>query len=142
MTDAAMDPPRDGFVVGLARSGATRPFWDGLARGQLRLPRCLACGSLFFPPRRLCPQCWSEDIDWESSTGRGHLYAVTTVHVPFEPDAQVPLTVALVDLEEGVRMAGVLDPYDSGFQVGDRLEIDFPDDPASTLPVFRRADGA
>ena len=138
--DPSSDLSETGGVAGLARSDATAPFWDALANGELRVPHCCACDRHFFPPRRWCPHCWSDRLTWERSAGRGLIYAVTTVHVPFNPGARVPSTVALVDLEEGVRMAGALEPADGGFRVGDDVEIAFHDDPTSTLPVFHRAE--
>jgi uncharacterized OB-fold protein len=32
-----------------------KPFWNGLREGKLLLPRCGACGHVFFCPRILCP---------------------------------------------------------------------------------------
>jgi uncharacterized protein len=127
-----------GFVAGLARSEATVPFWEGLASGELRLPRCQRCDERFFFPRRWCPLCWSTDLGWEQVRGGGEIYAVTTVHVPFDPSRQVPMSVALVELDEGVLLTAVLDPPDGSFAVGDRVEIAFLGDPAADLPVFRR----
>ena len=34
---------------------ATAPYWEAAARHELVLPRCDACGLVFFPPRELCP---------------------------------------------------------------------------------------
>ena len=28
----------------------TQPYWDGVAAGELRLPRCTDCGNAYFPP--------------------------------------------------------------------------------------------
>ena len=39
-----------------------KPFWDGLREGKLRLPRCGACGHVFFYPRILCPKCQTRDM--------------------------------------------------------------------------------
>jgi uncharacterized OB-fold protein len=125
------------FVSALARSEATQPFWAGLAAGELRLPRCIDCNRLFFYPRRCCPYCWSQNLTWERSSGRGRVYAATVVHVPFDPDVQVPMSVALVDLDEGVRVACRFEPAGTQPAVGDLVELVFPDEPAETLPAFR-----
>jgi len=138
MTPEASFPATDtGPVAGLARSEATAPFWSALAAGELRIPRCSVCDRRFFPPRRWCPSCWSEDLVWERADGRGRVYAVTTVHVPFDPSMTVPATVALIDLEEGVRIVGRIDPVGDEYLVGSPVVITFADDPATELPVFR-----
>jgi uncharacterized OB-fold protein len=126
-------------VAGLARSAASQPFWDGLAAGELRLPYCRRCEEMFFYPRPFCPRCWSEDIVWRPAAGSGTVYAVTTVHVAFDPTLPVPYAVALVDLDEGVRLPGRVEPNDAGVAVGDRVQLTFGADPAGTLPIFRPA---
>lgn len=128
-----------GPVAGLARSAATQPFWDGLAAGELRVPRCEACGQLFFYPRPICPRCWSEEVGWLAAGGGGTVYAVTTVHVPFDPSLEVPYAVAIVDLDEGVRMPGRLAPAAAEVAVGDRVRVAFGADPALSLPTFEPA---
>ena len=71
-----------------------------LEEGELGFQRCGDCSSAVFYPRVLCPFCGSASLLWETSSGRGTVYATTAV---FRRDAQ-PYNVALVDLEEGFRM--------------------------------------
>jgi uncharacterized OB-fold protein len=124
----------------LARSAASRPFWAGLAEGELRLPYCPACDAVFFYPRPACPRCWSEDITWRPAPLHGTVYAVTTVHVAFDPSLDVPYTVALVDLDAGVRLPGRVEAGDeTTVAVGDRVQLCFASEPAEALPVFRPA---
>ncbi len=86
----------------------TRPFWEGCLQGKLLLQRCDACSGFRFPPSESCPNCGSERVSWVGSTGRGKVFSwiVVTHPVPREIyAADVPYVVALVELEEGVRMA-------------------------------------
>ena len=82
------------------------PWWEGVARGELRYQFCLDCQKAFFYPRTVCPNCLSEKVEWRVSSGRGEIYARTVVRRG--PGAsfarRVPYVVALVDLEEGFRM--------------------------------------
>ncbi|MFH5926336.1 Zn-ribbon domain-containing OB-fold protein [Roseomonas xinghualingensis] len=84
----------------------TAPFWEGAARGELRLQRCAACGQAQFPPRAICVHCHAPAPAWEAASGRGRLVSHTRVHRPpspaFKPD--LPYVVALVALEEGPRI--------------------------------------
>ncbi|WP_214325619.1 Zn-ribbon domain-containing OB-fold protein [Nonomuraea sediminis] len=83
----------------------TRPFWDGAAAGQLRIQRCLACERHYFYPRPGCPRCGSDQVEWVTASGRGTLYSYVINHRPapgFEDET--PYAIAVVELEEGVRM--------------------------------------
>jgi uncharacterized protein len=83
----------------------TAPFWEAARQGRLVLPRCLDCGRRHFYPRAICPHCMGGSLEWVEASGRGSVHSFTVVHRPpsgFEDD--VPYVVALIDLEEGVRM--------------------------------------
>jgi len=61
---------------------------------------------LVWYPREFCPYCGSDGVTWMTLTGRGHIYSCTVVRRAPHPaftDA-VPYAVAVVELEEGVRM--------------------------------------
>jgi uncharacterized protein len=92
-------------VVPIVTDAESRPYWDGLAAGELRIQRCSACGRAVFYPRAVCPHCFAGELTWIRAAGTGTVYAYTTVHrAPGGLATQVPYPVALVDLEEGVRM--------------------------------------
>ena len=94
----------------------TAPFWDAAKRGELVLPHCRTCSTVFFYPRELCPECLSSDLDWVTASGRGRVYSYTIVHQPAHPTfrADSPYVYAIVQLDEGVRMvSNVVDcPHD------------------------------
>ena len=83
-----------------------QPFWDATRDRRLVLPWCTECERPFWYPRPVCPRCLRPDIDWRQASGRGEVYAVSVMHRPGNPTMQgrVPYAVALVDLEEGVRI--------------------------------------
>ena len=76
--------------------------------------RCAACGTLTFPPKQHCPDCWSDDMNWTELSGQGILYARTTIHAAATQFRdEVPFSVGIVDLEEGVRLVtGLIDDPD------------------------------
>ncbi|WP_396445239.1 Zn-ribbon domain-containing OB-fold protein [Actinomadura sp.] len=86
------------------------PFWEGLRRGVLLLPRCEACRTFFFYPRALCPSCGSRRLTWEESSGRGTLYTFCMHFRSQVPGLQsaTPFATCLVDLAEGPRVMGYL----------------------------------
>ncbi|TDC93601.1 Zn-ribbon domain-containing OB-fold protein [Nonomuraea deserti] len=83
----------------------TQPFWDGTAAGELRIQRCQTCARHYFYPRPSCPHCGGDQVEWVRASGRATLYSYVINHRPapgFEDDA--PYAIAVVELEEGVRM--------------------------------------
>lgn len=82
----------------------TKPFWEGLDDGVLRTTRCDECGYMTFPPKPICPHCWSKNVQWVDLAGRGVLYTYTEVSAaPAMFADETPYVLCLVDLDEGVR---------------------------------------
>ena len=101
----------------------TAPFWAGTAEGKLLIQRCPDCGTSRFYPRLVCPNCMSDRIEWTEASGRGRVYSFTVVHRPppaFKQEA--PYVIAIIELEEGVRMMS-------------RLRIDPPESARIDMPV-------
>lgn len=119
-------------------SEVSEPYWRGLSEGRLMIPVCHACGRTFFFPRRWCPHCWSPEIGWAAATGRGTVYSACMVNIAFDGRSadEVPYAVALVDLDEGIRIPGRLHPSDMAATAGQSVTIVFGDDPTRTLPVW------
>ncbi len=120
--------------------GEARAFWDGCARHELMLQRCRACGRPQFYPRTLCRSCWSTDLEWIRSPGEGSVYTFTVVHrAPTEAfQAMTPYVVALIELDEGVRMLShVVGTTPEKVEIGARVRVAFDDvTDEITLPVF------
>lgn len=82
-------------------------------RYRLEGTECTECGELHFPPRMVCPQCKSRDLEPHRFAGRGTVYSHTTVYqAPDGFEDYVPYVVALVDLEEGPRITAQLTDID------------------------------
>ena len=121
-------------------------FWDGVAAGELRIQVCNACGAKRFPPGPACPDCGALDRGHVASAGRGTVFSYVVHRHPPVPGKELPIVIALIDLEEGLRMVGeVVDavPDDGGdveIEIGMPLQVDFRRvDDELTLPVWRRA---
>ena len=123
----------------------SRAYWEAAARDELLLRRCTACGKHHFPPRHLCPKCWSDEFEWTLSAGKGVVYSFTIMRrAPMPAFAQrVPYVVALVDLDEGPRMmANILGEDALETKIGDRVSVCFEERAGgSKLPQFRRSEG-
>lgn len=112
-------------------------FWEGTAAGELRIQKCNACGVLRHPPGPVCPSCHAMDRGYVVASGRGVVHSFLVHHAPAVPGKQLPLTLALVELDEGVRMVGEV----SGeVAIGDAVEVWFdPIDEHVTLAKWRLA---
>ncbi|GAA4714923.1 Zn-ribbon domain-containing OB-fold protein [Brevibacillus fulvus] len=116
----------------------SRPFWEGLKRRELWIQKCDACQQAIFYPRLLCPHCFSEQVSWVRATGRGEIYSYTVVHRAFGPFAeQTPYVVAIVELEEGVRMMTRIVGDRADIAIGKPVMVTFEQiDDELTLPYF------
>jgi uncharacterized OB-fold protein len=119
----------------------TRFFWDGVAAGELRIQRCAECGALRHPPGPMCPHCQATKRDHITASGRGTVHSYVVHHHPPIPGLTPPFVVALVELEEGVRMVGNLLGCPPGeAYVGMPVELEFQRmDDELTLPQWRPA---
>lgn len=82
-------------------------FWDKCQDGTLYFQKCTSCGVWRFLPRYICAKCGSFEFEWTPSSGKGHIFSWTVTHQAFHPAfaADIPYIAAVVELEEGVRMA-------------------------------------
>ena len=123
-------------------SELTRPYWDAARRGEFVLQLCEQCGHRPFPPRAHCPECGASDLRWQGASGRGRVHSYTVAHRP--PAAafatQLPLVVAIVELEEGARMVtNLVDCDPKEIEIGAAVAVRFEaiDDTEMMLPVFK-----
>ena len=111
-------------------------FWEGTAKGELRIQKCNACGLLRHPPGPVCPSCHVMDRGYVVASGHGRVHSFLTHHAPVVPGKQLPLTLALVELDEGVRMVGEVG---GDVAIGDEVEVWFDRiDDDLTLAQWRR----
>jgi uncharacterized OB-fold protein len=103
----------------------TAPFWAGLNDGIVRLQRCDACSRWIYYPRSRCPHCLSDALSWHDITGAGRLYTYTIARQPTAPHFadEVPQRLAVVELDEGVRLTTTLvNVDDADIRIGMRLK--------------------
>ncbi|SMC79523.1 Uncharacterized OB-fold protein, contains Zn-ribbon domain [Lentzea albidocapillata] len=136
------EPPKEVPKAQAIRPSVNRDteyFWEGTRLGELRIQRCGGCGLLRHPPGPMCPECGATKPKYLVSEGYGVVYSYVVHHHPQVPGKQTPFVIALVELDEGVRMLGELDGEPS---VGLPVEVVFTKvDDELTMPSWRpRAD--
>lgn len=119
-----------------------RAFFEGTAKGELRLRHCRSCGELFRFAHPLCPNCWSDSLDHVVASGKGKVESFTVVHMPpYEAWASsVPYVLALVALDEGVRMMSNIDIDVADVAIDMPVEVWFEQRDAIAIPQFRPAE--
>lgn len=123
----------------------SQPFWDAAREGRLLVQFCKDCDARIFFPRRQCPECWSDNLDWLQASGKGVVYAFSVtyegVEEAFVPD--LPIILAWVDLPEGIRMqTNILDCDPQSARIGMEVEVVFKRATEQiALPYFRPASG-
>ena len=118
-----------------------REFWEGAAKGELRLQKCGACGKMQFFPRIACTGCLGGDLEWVPVSGRGKVHTFSLCRVPRNRAFmdEVPIYVAEVELEEGVRMiTRIVGDNRDQVTLGAPVTVSFleTEDPDIKLPVF------
>jgi hypothetical protein len=117
-------------------------FWDGVAHGKLLLQRC-ACGRLRHPPGPACPSCHSFEWKAEQASGSGRVYSYVVAHHPPVPPFAYPNPIALVELDEGVRVvANLVGVSPDAIRVGLPVVCEIVEvEPGFRLPRFRPSAG-
>lgn len=84
----------------------TAAYWEAASKGRLIIQKCGDCGHFQFFPRGVCSHCLSSTLDWKEASGRGKVHTFTISHRAPHPGFanKLPFVLAMVELEEGVRM--------------------------------------
>lgn len=112
-------------------------WWQGLREHRILLQLCGGCGRRRYPPMPRCPWCAADTFAEVESTGRGVVYSFVTAHVAVSPGygADLPYTVATVELDEGPRLLGRVESL-LPLAIGAGLVARFRDHPSWTELYF------
>ena len=82
----------------------TQHFWDGCRNGELLLQRNAQTKEVYFPPRPFDPKTGSRDVEVFKASGKAVLWSYVINHRPRPDMGTEPYAIAVVMLEEGVKM--------------------------------------
>ncbi|MGE8689628.1 MAG: Zn-ribbon domain-containing OB-fold protein [Achromobacter sp.] len=124
-----------------AACGPQEQYFSALADGCFRIQRCEGCGQHQFFPRVLCVHCGATALSWIEPAGTGTVYSVSLVRR--KPDAGGDYNVALIDLDEGVRLMSRIDevPLDR-LRIGMRVRARVSREGERALVAFAPAEAA
>ena len=101
-------------------------YKEALMGGKLLGLKCNKCGEFTVPPKKVCMECSSEDMDIVEINGKGEIKTFTVVRVPPE-GFEGPYIVSMVALDEGPWVIGNivdLDPEKASMElIGKKVTI-------------------
>ena len=113
-----------------------QPFFDATTEGKLLYGKCNACGEAHFYPRRHCPFCFSDKVEWQPASGKGTVYTYSVMR-----RAPVPYCIAYVTLAEGpTMMTNIVDCDLDAVRIGQAVKLVFKQsDGGVPVPMFTPA---
>jgi uncharacterized OB-fold protein len=120
----------------------TAAFWAATAEHRLLLPKCTACGLVFWYPRGFCPDCGASPVEWIEASGQGTIHSFSIQRRLTGAYSKLASNVlAYVELAEGPRvMTNIVAEDDSTLAIGQPVELFFDDTgEGSALYRFRPA---
>ena len=111
MTDALKRPPKKDpqkrtnspTLPPFARSRQGLAFTAMAAEGRFALQTCNACAHVTYPPREVCPKCWSMELAWRDVPDGGRLISETTLRTSVNTyfRERMPWRIGTVQLDAG-----------------------------------------
>ena len=122
-----------------------KEYNEALKKDKLLGLKCKECGTINVPPKMVCGQCTSLDMEVVELSGKGNIQTFTTVFVaPEGREAEAPYTIVMVELDEGPWIVGNLidiDPSKATMElIGKRVKLGhkvFPGDKYSAGDMAR-----
>ncbi|WP_319825912.1 Zn-ribbon domain-containing OB-fold protein [Thalassovita sp.] len=120
------------------------PYWEAARDRKFVIQTCADCYTPIMYPRKFCPSCLGENLEFRPSKGTGEIYTVTTqlAGPPSGFADKLPYVIAVIRLDEGVQlMSNIVGENRESAAIGGRVTVDFEiaQDGETVLPVFRLA---
>jgi uncharacterized protein len=118
----------------LTTVGPDEEFARLLGEGRLAAQQCGECQFSVFPPRVLCPRCGSDAMRFRALGGLGTVYSTTVVRARAADGG--PYNLALIDLDEGIRMMSRIEGIDpAAVSIGMRVRARIAADGSGGSPL-------
>ena len=129
-----------------------KDYNKALKQNRLLGLKCADCGKVTCPPMMVCQECAGTNLQIQELSGKGKVVSFTTSYLNSEGrENELPITIVLVELEEGPWIMGNLDDVDpkrvNMNLIGTRVSLGhrvFPGDKYSAgnaaRPVFSSAE--
>ena len=108
-----------------AKATGISQFFNNLKERRLTTTKCKKCGKLLWPPRIMCSDCLSNELEWVDLGKEGELHAFTEMRVgaPLGFVEDVPFCIGIVNVG-GLLISARIDnaKYDD-LKIGDKLRL-------------------
>lgn len=99
-------------------------FYKNLGNKRFTTTKCRKCGHVPFPPRVVCPECNSEDLEWVDLPTRGRVLYFTEEVAGIPLGFESPLIHAFIDLGEGRKIfSRIINCKEGQLKVGDKVQL-------------------
>ncbi|MFC7203065.1 Zn-ribbon domain-containing OB-fold protein [Haloferax namakaokahaiae] len=115
----------DFYELQTAEHTGIHEFYENLRAGTLTTTSCRDCGDLQFPPRVVCPECHSDELEYVELPDEGELFAFSTVRAgaPLGMESEVPFVTGIVEVGD-VRLSSRIDGADyDELEIGDPVSL-------------------
>lgn len=100
-------------------------FFENLREGRLTTTKCKSCERLLWPPRIVCPECMSDELEWVDLGSEGELYAFTEMRLgaPLGFVEDVPFCIGIVKISGLSISARIDDAKYEDLKIGDKVQL-------------------
>ncbi len=100
-------------------------FSDTKEGPALIASKCESCDSVFFPKKKVCPECFEGHLHQVllSKHGKLHTYALSVMG---PAELEKPYVMGFIDLPEGIRLYSLIidcEPWDEVLKIGMEMEL-------------------
>ena len=96
-------------------------------QGQLLLQHCKQCAAVTYYPRKICPSCWSSQLENRASGGQGTIISFSVVHRGVDEafrELGTTVTLASVQTDDGPQLITLIVGDDRGeVAIGGRVTL-------------------
>lgn len=102
-------------------------FYNYIKEEKLMANKCNKCGKVLVPPKPMCPECLSKNLQWKELPKTGKLLTYTIIHIaPKKFQHLTPYPVGIVEFEEGAKLPGIIKDISlDEIEVSMKLAVDF-----------------
>ncbi len=136
-------PTLDMWPIEAKQFNRIYPFYDNLREGKLTTTKCKKCGHVAFPPRVICPECYSDELEWIELPKKGKVIATVEKLGGLPIGFELPLIDAWIDFGEGSPVRHMLSRVKNCAQgdvnEGDEVQLMVFDIPGHPMDVGRES---
>ncbi len=90
-----------------------KDYNKALKQNKLLGLKCADCGTITCPPMMVCQECAGTKLEVQELSGKGQIITFTTSYLNSEGrENELPITIVMVELEEGPWIMGNLEDVD------------------------------